>query len=308
MSEILHKIIIMFVIMVIGLVCGKAKLITHDTSKKLSDILLFLVSPMITFLSYQREYSSKIAINLLWAFVLAALSFALTILLSYVLIGRNSRDRQLEMLCSVFSNCAFMGIPVVESVFGSEGIIFLTMYITVFHILCWTWGIALLTGESTLRDTVRHLLTPAVVSVFLGLLFFFCRIPLPEIIREPLWLIGDMNTPLAMLVAGATLARTRVSEIIRRPRIVYISFLRLILFPVLTGLLAAVFVRLGASPMPVTAVVIASGCPSAVINISFAIKYGKDSVYASELFAFTTVICGITIPLLLKFLSILGVG
>ena len=212
------------------------------------------------------------------------------------------------MLCSVFSNCAFMGIPVVESVFGSKGIIFLTMYITVFHILCWTWGITLLTGESSLRDTVRHLFTPAVISVFLGLLFFFFRIPLPQIIKEPLGLIGDMNTPLAMLVAGATLSRTKVRELVRRPRILYISFLRLILFPALTALLAAGFVKLGAAPMPVTTAVIAAGCPTAVINISFAIKYNKDSVYASELFAFTTVACGVTIPLLLKFLSILGVG
>lgn len=307
MSEIMHKIIVMFVIMIVGLICGKAKLITHDGCKKLSDVLLFLVSPMITFLSYRREYSGEIALNLLLTLVLALLSFVLMIFLSYVLIGKNSRNRQVEMLCSVFSNCAFMGIPVVESVFGSEGIIFITMYITVFHILCWTWGVTLLTGERSLRDALRHLLTPAVISVVLGLVFFFFRIPLPELIAEPLELIGEMNTPLAMLVAGATLSQTNLREALGRPRILYISFLRLILFPVLTGLLAAAFVKLGASPMPVTAVVIAAGCPSAVINISFAIKHGKDSVYASELFAFTTVLCGVTIPLLLKFLSLLGV-
>ena len=127
-------------------------------------------------------------------------------------------------------------------------------------------------------------------------------------LREPLQMIGDMNTPLAMLVAGATLSETGFKELIRRPRVLYISALRLIVFPVLASLLAALFVKLGAAPMPLTAVVIAAGCPSAVLNVNFALKYNMDGVYASEIFAFSTVACAVTIPLLLQFLTILGVG
>ena len=308
MSEITTKIVIMFVIMLVGVLCGKAKLITEEANKKLADVLLFLVSPMITFLSYQREYSSAIAINLLLALLLAIVTYAAMIGACYFLIGKKSRDREVEILCAVFSNCAFMGIPIVESVFGADGIIFLTMYITVFHLLSWTYGISLLTGERSAKDTLRHLMTPAVISVFLGLVFFFCRIPLPQFIREPFQLIGEMNTPLAMLVAGATLSGTSLKELFSRPRILYISALRLLLFPAITALLAAGLVRLGADPMSMTTVVIAAGCPSAVINVNFALKYNKDSVYASEIFAFSTVAFGVTMPLMLKFLELLGVG
>ncbi|MDD6094868.1 MAG: AEC family transporter, partial [Clostridia bacterium] len=249
MSEITHKIIIMFVIMMVGVLCGKAKLITPEANKKLADVLLFLVSPMITFLSYQREYSSAVAVNLLIALLLAIVTYAVMIGISNLIIGKKSRDREVEILCAVFSNCAFMGIPIVESVFGADGIIFLTMYITVFHLLSWTYGISLLTGERSAKDTLRHLMTPAVISVFLGLIFFFCRIPLPQFIREPFQLIGDMNTPLAMLVAGATLSGTSLKELFSRPRILYISALRLLLFPAITALLAAGLVKLGADPM-----------------------------------------------------------
>lgn len=294
--------------MVVGVICGKAKLITPEANKKLSGILLFLVSPMITFLSYQREYSRDIAKNLLLALILAIVTFVIMILMANLLVSRKSKDREIEILCAVLSNCAFMGIPIVESVFGADGIIFLTMYITVFHLVSWTYGVGILTGEHSAKDTFRHLLTPAVISVFLGLIFFFFRIPLPQFLHEPFKLIGDMNTPLAMLVAGATLSTTSLGELVRRPKILYISALRLILFPVITALFAALFVRLGAAPMPMTTVVIAAGCPSAVINVNFALTYNKDSIYASEIFALSTVACGVTIPLLLKFLSLLGVG
>ncbi len=308
MTEITHKIIIMCVIMVAGFICGKAGLISGNTNKRLSGILLFLISPAITFLSYQREYSVEIAKNLLLALILAVLTHAAMIGISSLIITKRSRDREVEIMCSVFSNCAFMGIPIVQSVFGTDGIIFLTMYVTVFHVLSWTYGVTLMTGENTVKDTLRHLVTPTVISVILGMLFFFFSIPLPWVLREPLQMIGDMNTPLAMLVAGATLSQTSFRELVRRPRILYISSLRLIVFPVLASLLAALFVKLGAAPMPLTTVVIASGCPSAVLNVNFALKYNMDGVYASEIFAFSTVACALTIPLLLQFLTILGVG
>ena len=308
MTEITHKIIIMCVIMVAGFICGKTGLISGNTNKRLSGILLFLISPALTFLSYQREYSGEIAKNLLLALALAVLTHAVMIGASSLIITKRSRDREVEIMSSVFSNCAFMGIPIVQSVFGTDGIIFLTMYITVFHVLTWTYGVTLMTGENTVKDTLRHLVTPTVISVVLGMLFFFFSIPLPWVLREPLQMIGDMNTPLAMLVAGATLSETGFKELIRRPRILYISALRLIVFPVLASLLAALFVKLGAAPMPLTAVVIAAGCPSAVLNVNFALKYNMDGVYASEIFAFSTVACAVTIPLLLQFLTILGVG
>lgn len=308
MNELTHKIIIMFIIMVIGFICGKAKLISGNTNKRLSGILLLLVSPILTFLSYQREYSSDVAWNLLLSLALAVITHIIMIICAGFLVSKKSRDREVEIMSCIFSNCAFMGIPIVESVFGADGIIFLTMYVTVFHLLTWTYGVTLMTGENSLKDTLRHLLVPAVISVILGLIFFFCRIPLPEIIKEPLKMIGDMNTPLAMLVAGATLSQTNFRELVRRPKILYISAIRLLLFPAIASLIAALFVKLGASPMPLTTVVIAAGCPSAVLNVNFALKYDMDGVYASEIFAFSTVACAVTIPLVIKFLSVLGVG
>ena len=307
MNEVTHKIVIMFMIMIIGFICGKTELITPNTNKKLSGILLFLVSPMITFISYRREYSSEVAISLLIALALAAVTHAIMIGVSNLVIRKGAKNREIEIMSAVFSNCAFVGIPVVQSVFGSDGIIFLTMYVTVFHILCWTYGVTLMTGESSFRDTARHLLTPAVISVALGLIFFFCRIPLPEIIAEPIQLVGDMNTPLAMLVAGATLSDTEFKKVLKKPRLLYITGLRLVFFPVIASLLAAVLVRFGAAPMPLTTIVIAAGCPSAVLNVTFAHKYNMDSVYASEIFALSTVLSALTIPMILELLKILGV-
>ena len=306
MNAVTHKIIIMFVIMVVGFICGKAGLITPSANSKMSELLLFLVLPLTTFVSYLRDYSSEIAKNLLLSLILAAVIHGISVGLALILITKKSHNREVEIMTAVFSNCAFVGIPIVESVFGSDGIIFLTMYVTVMNIVVWTYGVTLMTGENTLKDTLHHLCTPAIIAVGAGLLFFFCRIPLPDVIKEPLKLIGDMNTPLSMIVAGATLSKANFKEVLHRPRILYIAALRQILFPAAAALIAALFVKLGASPMPMTAVVIGAACPTAVVNVNFALKYQMDGVYASEIFAFSTVICAGTIPLILEFMKILG--
>lgn len=308
MSEITEKIIIMFVIMGVGVICGKTGLVTSEQNKGLSSLLLYVVSPVITFLSYQRDFSRDTALNLLLVFLLSCVAFVLMIFLANILIGKKRKDRELEILCSVLSNCAFMGIPVVESIFGSEGIIYLTMYITVFQLVTWTYGVSLLTGEKSISQSLRHLFTPAVISVFLGLIFFFCEIRLPQIITAPLEMVGEMNTPLAMLAAGVALAGTSLKGLLAKPGVFYISALRLVGFPAVCSLLAALAVKLGAGEIPAAVTVIAAGCPTAIVNVNFALKYEKNSAYAAEIFAVTTVLCGVTIPLLLKFLSLLGVG
>ncbi len=293
--------------MLVGFVCGKVGLIDSDGNKKLSRLSLLLVNPMIIFMSYQSEYSSDKAKNLLLTLVISVAVYVLHILAATLIVPKKNKEYAIERMSLIFSNSGFIGIPLVQSVFGKDGVIYLTMSIAVFNILIWTYGTVLMSGKASPKQVLKNLCKPAVIAVALGMVFYFCRITLPNIIAEPLDTIGSMNTPLAMLVAGSTLAGTNLVGCIKKPKLYLLCFLKLLALPALSALSIFWLARFGVSPMAISVVMIATACPSAAATTMFAHTHNRDSVWASEIFAMSTLFSVVTIPAVMWFVELLGV-
>ena len=58
-----EKIIAMFIILIIGVLCYKLKFISIEGNKSLSSVLLFVVNPVIIFMSFQRDYEARLIKN-----------------------------------------------------------------------------------------------------------------------------------------------------------------------------------------------------------------------------------------------------
>ena len=142
-------------------------------------------------------------------------------------------------------------------------------------------------------------MTPAILAVVTGVICFLLRIHLPELLTYPLGLIANMNTPLAMIVAGANLAQADLLKCLKKPRVYLVSFLRLLMLPALSLLLLWVLhITISLDFTIAFTVFIASACPVGAVSIMFAERFGKDSSYATELFVVTTVLSLLTIPLI----------
>ena len=309
MEAVIHKIAVMFIMMAIGFLLGKIGIINNESNKLLSSLSLFVVSPLLSFVSYQRDFSPSIAKNLLWTVGLCLVLYALQIAVVYVLVPKRHRNSSLERMSLIFSNCGYIGIPLVQSLFGTDGIIYITMVIAVFYTFVWTVGASLMSGEHmSFVKILRNLCTPAIIAVVVGIVFFVLRIKLPGVILEPLSDIGNMNTPLAMLIAGSTLAGTNIVRCIANFRVYLLSAIRLILLPVLCAGVLFFASLIGVSETVLTVVLIAMACPTAVVATMFAHRYHADSVYASEIFAITTLLSAATIPLIMWIGSLMGIS
>lgn len=293
---VLQKITVMFLILTAGILCFRWKLIDEESNRKLSNLLLQLVNPVVIFVSYQMEYDSRLIRNLILAFVLAFICFAVQIVVCNLLIRKKeNKNYQVERLCAIYSNCGFIGIPLINGLFGREGVFYLTGYLTIFYLFLWTHGVILMTGKADRKITIKNLCSPAIVGVILGVICFLFQILLPDTIVEALSSIGSMNTPLAMLVAGAALGQTSLRSCIGNLRIYYISAVRLIMLPFCLILL---FQFLPYSPVLILTTLIAAACPVGACCTMFALKYGEDGTYASQIFTVTTLLCIGTIPFL----------
>ena len=304
---IIQKIFVMFLLALVGYICARIGIIDPATNKKLSTLALKLVSPMLIFASYQIEYDPVIVKNLGISFGLCAIAYVLQIGAALLLARRGKRKDEtyrLERLCLIFSNCGFFGIPLIESLYGAEGTIYLTSFIAVFNILLWAVGVPILVGKVPVKEALKNILSPAVIATILGLILLLLRVRLPEIVMEPIRMIGSMNTPFAMIAAGATIAGTKLLPAVKNPRVYYMTFCKMLLIP---GAAAFLFTRFSLDPLLVIVPILAVACPVAAACPMLAVLYDKDEQYSSQLLAVTTLISIVTIPLIFLLATQLGV-
>lgn len=285
----------MFIILAIGAGCGIKGIISKEGTKQLSTVELMIVNPFLIFMSYQAEYSSELLGGLLWAFGLAAVSFAAAILLTTFVIRPSREDYDIERFASVYSNCGFIGIPLINGIYGSEGVLYLTAYITLFNLLVWTHGYMVMKGQRDFSAFVKALRNPSVIAVVVGLICYLTGLRLPEIPSASFEAVASLNTPLAMLIAGAAVSQTSISKAFKNSGLYLVTVMKLLVVPVLCLGIMRLF---PAPAMVVTVIAIAAACPTATTGTMFAVLFNKKPQRCSEYFAVTTVLSGLTLPLI----------
>ncbi len=288
-----EKILVMMIIAIVGCIAYKTGIITEKSNKSLTSVLLMAVNPIMIINAYQTEVNERLMHNFIISAVLAVASHLIGIALSFLLVGAKRPDYETERLSVVYSNCGFIGIPLVNGLFGMEGVLYLTAYMTVFNICLWTHGVIQTVGRTDMRTTLRHLASPAIVCSILGLLLFVFKIKLPAPAAEAVEQISAMNSPLAMIIAGATIAQTDIRKALTAVRVYYISALRLFAVPLVCVL---AFMSFGIEEKVVITAIVEAACPAAASATMFAINYGKNAVYASEIFAVSTILSFVSLP------------
>lgn len=292
---IVNQILKMLLLMLLGCVCYRLKFIDQNGNKMLSNLLLMIVNPILAIVVLQTDYSPHLVSGLLTAYLLAFLTHGVMVIVSTLLI-RNQKDPDccIDRFSSMYANCGFMGIPLVQSILGNEGVLYLTAYMTVFNLFSWTHGIIIMTGKTTRKDLQKGLLSPMIIASILGLVLFFLQIRLPAVLGDAMTYVSNMNTPLAMMIAGISVAQTDFSKMLKNRKLYFTSAVKLLLMPALV--LAGLAVAQVDSTVACTTL-IAAACPVAATGTAFALRFHKNYKYSSELYAFTTIASLATIPL-----------
>lgn len=303
-----ERIIIMAVILVIGAIAYLTGVVGKEGTKTLSSVELKIVNPLLIFMSYQTDFDTERFMGLAWAFLLSAATFAVMIPIASLI--RRPHDnkeengkRIVERFSCIYSNCGFMGIPLVSALYGSEGVLYLTGYITVFNLLVFTHGYMMMKEERDLSALKKALTSPTIIAVFIGAICYVARLRLTmipaagEIFSSAFQLVADINTPMAMLIAGATAAQSSLRKAVTDKGIMLTAAVKLILMPA-----AAIGIMTllpdSVPELPKTIVCIACACPAATTGMMFALLFDKNARRCSEIFALTTIISLLTLPVM----------
>ena len=289
----LRQIAVMFILMGIGFFFYKRKLITDEGSRDFGKVLINLVVPVVVFSTFCIEYTPEKGRDFLLSVAISTLCMVLSILLSRLVFHR--RDRISEFSAS-YPNTGFIGIPLESAVLGSQAVFHIAMMVIYVNALQWTYGVYTITDD---RNTIlgkKIFSNPVIFAFALGLLVFYCQIPVPSFAKNIFSIISGLNTPLAMIISGVYLAQSDLIKILKNKNSYLVCLMRLLIVP-LASLVLLRFLPFGSTDMK-TAILIASACSCGSNVAIFAQLYHKDYVSAVEQVCMSTLFSLITLPLI----------
>src|SRR5690554_4451087 len=303
-SVIINQVTVLFLLMMIGLYTTKRGIVTETIIEGFSSFLLNVSLPFMVITAFHMEFSREMLRDAGVVFLFSAALHLFTLLGSGFLFRRYPPEKQkILRMVMIFSNCGFMGFPILESIYGKTGVFFGSIYVVVFNIFLWTAEVTLFTGVKDLRAIKTALKNPGILAVGVGLPIFIFSPPIPAAVYTTLDMVGSMTTPLAMLIVGSLLANLKLKEVFAEPSIYYATLLRLIILPLLT---MGIMRLLGSGGLVLQVMVTIMAMPAATTTVILAEKYGGNPEYASRIVFISTIISMITIPVMILLVQALA--
>ncbi len=298
-QTVLIQVIILFILIFIGVILNKTKILNQASVKGMTDMVLYFVTPAAIINSFIRKFDINLLKNLGIGLIATVLAHILFIIISALALKSKKPDRQKVLQFGViFSNCGYMSLPLLDALLGSEGVFYGATYIAVFQLATWSYGVFLM-GDGIKSVTAKKvILSPGVIGFVIALLIFICRIPMPEVVKTPISYMASLNTPLPMIIIGFHLANSNILDGLRDLKLLFATFLKLAVCPILVILLLYVCGLRGTMPLALS---ICASAPTAAITTMFASKFGKDVGLSVTMVSLTTILSLISMPLVVSF-------
>ena len=291
---------------VVGYIGRKVNILTDEVNMGLSSLLIKITLPCVIFISMMRPFSRTLLLESLATLFLSGIVY----LSGYFiggwlarLMGAGDSEKKVWQFSFIFANVGYMGFPIIYAIFGYEGMIYTSMANVAFNVLAFTLGVQLYKKDNsgiTRANLKSIILSPALVAIYIGFIFFLTGLRLPATVHNGVELIGSMTTPLSMLLVGAILAKSRLLSLVNDFRVLPVIFIRLLAIPLVTFFILRMFVH---NHLMLSIIVILAAMPAAAITVIFAEQYKGDTETASKLVALSSLLCLITIPLISLVLS-----
>lgn len=294
--QVVSQVTVLFLLMALGYLAAQGRILNKSAFEGINKLVLFFTLPCLTFAKLQREAAPGQMGELAETFLLATVFMLLCVAVGFLYTrGQPEKRRAVFLNMAMFSNCGFMGYPVIIAAFGEEKLIYAVMYAASFNLLTWTVGVYLYAGRAGL-SLKKLLLNPTLIAVVLGVLCFGLAIRIPQIPLDAMTLLGDTTTPLAMVIIGGLLAGLKLNDI-KDGMLLLSCLMRLIVFPLaVLGILLALRVPRGV----LEGVFVCTAMPASTATAMQAEFFKGDGPLASRGVALSTALSVITIPLMLQ--------
>ena len=299
---VLPRLGIILLMILLGAAARQGRVLCQEDAATLNRLAFHVFLPLLVFSSICKSLTGDVLTQAGWGVLTAAAIHLVCYLLSFAyvrVLGLTPPASGVHQFSLVFSNVAFVGLPIIQALWGDDAMPVASVFVVLFSLFNHTLGAFILSGERSNRSAREILVTPPLAGAIAGIVVALAGVQIPQALFSGLEQLGAVTTPLAMVALGCTLASMGVRSLAGDWRIYLTCFVRLVVIPVAVwGIL-----RLATKEYYLWAVptlVCAMPCPSTLPIL--AQRYRSDEVSAGNMVAVTTVFASITIPLLILFL------
>ncbi len=300
-SSVSNSVIALFLIMLVGYAARLFGLIDGTATRKLSAFLMYVTNPLLIVKSFQADFSAA-RLGVIFAVIGCAILMHLAATVMSLFMFRRKRPYSAATLrfCMIFSNCGFLGYPLLEAAFPENGLFYGACYVLFFTVYMWTFGVFMLASGSRNGRSVasfrKAIINPGVIGALVGILLFVCHIRLGGVIYQALDMISGMTFPLSMIILGSMLTDVPFKKLFGNPDVYIVSLVKLIVFPLGTLI---VCLLCGIPRVNSILCVIMACTPVAAKAPLLADMYKTDKDTALACVGLTTLLSVVTIPLIM---------
>lgn len=299
--NIVKEITSLFLIMLIGVYGKRKNIINEEINIGLRKILLEITLPLLVINSFSFDFQDKMKRNILIAFIYSIAFFIIATIISYIfLIPIKGDKKRILHFANVFSNCGFIGFPVINNLYKAEGMVYGSIFNMVFTIFLWTYGIVIFSNKINKKNIKKVFSNPSIVAVYIGISMMLLNIKPPSFILESMKMVGNMTPPISMIIVGGILAKVKVKDLFKEVSIYYGALIKLILIP-LTLYIIKLFLKDNSNI--INTIIILQAMPAAAMTSIFATNFNKEKEYSAVVVFLSTLLSIITIPLIVSFVS-----
>lgn len=302
----LSNVLLTLLYIVPGFIICKLKKVAAEHLSSMSAVLIYVCSPCMIVNSFlQLEFSPSGLGNMGLFFVVTLVLQIAFMLILYLIFRKKYADSKYRILTigSVLGNVGFFGLPVVKAILPDfpEVTCYSSVYVLSMNMLVFTMGVFCLTNEKKYVSLKSAILNPATFSVLVALPLYLFGVKqyLPAILTGGIALLGNMTTPLCMIILGIRLATVQFKKLFTRPIIYLICACKLIIFP-LFCYLAVYFIPLDFAFK--ASVLVLSSVPCASVILNLAEMHRSETELAANCVLLSTLLCFLTIPALVLLL------
>ncbi len=300
-----QQVVVLFILMIIGIIANRTHLLSKEAVSGMTNVVLYFVTPCVILNSFQREAKPELVSGLLETGALAILIHLLAIFFASIIFNPKKDDEannRIYRFATVFSNCGFMSLPIDEALLGDIGVFYGAVFVAVFNVVLWTWGLVTMSGNIKEISIRKIFVNPGVLGTVFGIIIFALGIKFPLIIAEPISFLASLNTPVPMIIIGYYIGNLTLKNFTQDKK-QYVSIaLRLIIVPVIAILIMAL---LKTDKTIIAICTIAAGAPTATVTAMFATRFNRNAELGAGMVSVATLLSLVTIPVLVALVQLI---
>lgn len=300
---------VLFLLLATGYICRRINVIDDAASKRLSKLIITIGQPMMIIAALiGKDFSWELLKTGLFYMLLGFLLHPLMALLAYLaspLLPKGSR-RSISIFSIIFTNCGFIGLPILNAIFPGQGSFLGAFFLIGFHVYIWTLGIFILSRSN---DTIK--LTPkkaifnyGTIPCAMGLLLYIAKayITIPTFLFDFTNHLGNLCLPISVLIIGALIAAQGFKPIVTNGRLYTFNVIKLLVVPIIVCFVAKL-ATLGMADAENAANIVRfctviAAMPSATTVAMLSEMYDLDSKYAAQAVGSSSLLSVATLPLI----------